>query len=73
MKRELARSLFFLGALTIAGVAFAAWEQPVTQVLGGTQEGVHCPLPRVVKVAVAAKPDHDLLLFMFGMSLGLKK
>ena len=73
MKRERARSLFLLGALVIAGVAFAAWEQPVTRVLSGAQIGAHCPLPRVVKAAVATRPDHDLLLFMFGMSQGLKK
>ena len=73
MKREIARSLFLLGALAVAGVAFAAWEQPVTQVLSGPQIGAHCPLPRVVKAAVATRPDHDLLLFMFGMSQGLKK
>ena len=73
MKREIARSLFLLAALAIAGVAFAAWEQPVTQVLSSTQNGAHCPLPRAVKVAVATRPDHDLLLFMFGMSQGLRK
>ena len=73
MKREIARSLFLLGALVIAGVALAAWEQPVTQVLSGPPAGAHCPLPRVVKVAVATKPDHDLLLLMFGMSQGMKK
>ena len=73
MRREIARSLFLLGALAVAGVAFAAWEQPVTQVLSGPQIGAHCPLPRVVKAAVATRPDHDLLLFMFGMSQWLKK
>ena len=73
MRREIARSLFLLGALAIAGVALAAWEQPVTQVLSTAQAGAHCPLPRAVKVAVVAKPDHDLLLFMFGMTQGLRK
>ena len=73
MRREIARSLFLLGALVVASVAFAAWEQPVTQVLSGPPIGAHCPLPRVVKAAVATRPDHDLLLFMFGMSQGLKK
>ena len=73
MRREIARGLFLLGSLAIAGIALAAWEQPVTRVLSGSQAGAHCPLPRVMKVAVATQPDHDLLLFMFGMTQGLKK
>ena len=73
MKLEIARGVFLVGALGVAALALAAWEQPVTQVLSGPPAGAHCPLPRVVKVAVATKPDHDLLLFMFGMSQGMKK
>lgn len=72
MKREIARGLFLLAALAIASVALAAWEQPVTQVLSGVHNGAHCPIPRVAKVATVVKPDHDLLLFMFGMSQGLR-
>ena len=72
MKREIARGLFLLGTLAIASVALAAWEQPVTQVLSGAGGGDSCPLPRVAKVSRAATPDHDLLLFMFGMTQGMK-
>ena len=72
MKREIARGLFLLAALAIASVALAAWEQPKPQVLSATLSGNHCPLPRVAKVESVAKPDHDLLLFMFGMSQGLR-
>lgn len=72
MKREIARGLFLLAALAVASVALAAWEQPVTQVLSGVHNDAHCPLPRAAKVAAVAKPDHDLLLFMFGMSQGLR-
>ncbi|MFC6335822.1 hypothetical protein GIR22_06420 [Pseudomonas sp. CCM 7891] len=68
MKLEIARGLFLLGALGIASLALAAWEQPRTQVLSAVQGGGQCPLPRTVKVSVPAKPDHELLLFMFGMS-----
>lgn len=72
MKLEIARGIFLAGALAVASLALVVWEQPRTQVLSTAQGGGHCPLPRVAKVATAAKPDHDLLLFMFGMSQGLK-
>ena len=72
MKREIARGLFLLGALAIASVAMAAWEQPRLQVLSSTTSGCLCPLPRIAKVETIARPDHDLLLFMFGMSQGLR-
>ncbi|MFJ7884854.1 hypothetical protein ACIQYF_15410 [Pseudomonas sp. NPDC096917] len=72
MKREIARSLFLLGSLVVASVAMAAWQPPVMQVLSATQSGAHCPIPRVTKVVADAKPDHELLLFMFGMTQGMK-
>ncbi len=72
MKLELARGVFLVGALGIAALALAAWEVPRTQVLSAVQDGAQCPLPRVAKVSVAAQPDHDLLLFMFGMSQGMR-
>ncbi|AZC26439.1 MULTISPECIES: hypothetical protein [Pseudomonas] len=72
MKLEIARGMFLAGALAVASLALVVWEQPRTQVLSTAQGGAHCPVPRVAKVATAAKPDHDLLLFMFGMSQGLK-
>ncbi|QQD52277.1 hypothetical protein MHB_0019265 [Pseudomonas fluorescens BBc6R8] len=73
MKLEIARGLFLLGALGIAALALAAWEQPRTQVLSAVQGvGQQCPMPRIAKVGVSAKPDHELLLFMFGMSQGMR-
>ncbi|MFC6297621.1 hypothetical protein GNF76_01090 [Pseudomonas sp. CCM 7893] len=72
MKLEIARGLFLVGALGIASLALAAWEQPRTQVLSAMQGTGHCPLPRVAKVSIPAKPDHELLLFMFGMSQGMR-
>lgn len=72
MKLEIARGLFLVGALGIAALALAAWEQPRTQVLSAVHGVGQCPLPRIAKVGVAAKPDHELLLFMFGMSQGMR-
>ncbi|MEO8490692.1 MULTISPECIES: hypothetical protein [unclassified Pseudomonas] len=72
MKLEIARGLFLVGALGIAALALVAWELPRTQVLHAVQGGGQCPLPRVAKASVAVQPDHDLLLFMFGMSQGMR-
>ncbi|KPA93149.1 MULTISPECIES: hypothetical protein [Pseudomonas] len=72
MKLELARGLFLIGALAIASLALVVWEQPRPQVLSMTQSAERCPLPRVAKASVSVKPDHDLLLLMFGLSQGLK-
>ena len=72
MKLEIARGLFLVGALGIAALALVAWEQPRTQVLSAVQSGGQCLLPRVAKASVAVNPDHELLLFMFGMSQGMR-
>ncbi|MHC8345761.1 hypothetical protein [Pseudomonas sp. RT6P73] len=72
MKLEIARGVFFIGALAVASLAVAAWEQPRTQVLSSVSADDHCPLPRVAKASVASQPDHDLLLFMFGLSQGMR-
>lgn len=71
MKLEIARSLFLIGALVVVALALVAWELPRTEFLSAEHAG-QCPTPRVAKVSVSAKPDHDLLLFMFGLSQGLK-
>ncbi|MCU1745929.1 MULTISPECIES: hypothetical protein [unclassified Pseudomonas] len=72
MKLEIARSLFLLAALATATVAVAAWEQPRPGVISASDVSERCPLPRVAKPQVQAQPDHDLLLFLFGMSQGLR-
>jgi len=72
MKLEIARGLFLLVALAVASVAFAAWEEPRPQVLSSIDLGAQCPLPRTAQPVVTAQPDHDLLLFLFGMSRGLR-
>ncbi|GFM89974.1 hypothetical protein PSCICO_53730 [Pseudomonas cichorii] len=70
MKLEMARGLFVVGALATATVAVAAWEQPSTKILSVQSGEGHCPLPRVVKSMQAVKPDHDLLLLMYGLVQG---
>ncbi|MHC6224187.1 hypothetical protein ACYU03_05310 [Pseudomonas sp. X10] len=72
MKREIARGLFLLVALAVATVAVAAWEEPRPVVFSKAEAGGQCPLPRVMKQQVSAQPDQDLLLFLFGMSQGLR-
>lgn len=69
MKLEIARSLFLVAALATATVAVAAWDEPRPGVISAP---AHCPLPRAVKPQVQVQPDHDLLLFLFGMSQGLR-
>jgi hypothetical protein len=70
MKLELARGLFLVGALGVASVALAAWEQPRPKILGAEHgEGV-CYQPRVAKAQSVARPDHDLLLLMYGLAQG---
>ncbi|WP_191485390.1 hypothetical protein [Pseudomonas sp. FEN] len=71
MKLEVARGLFLVSALAVASLALVVWEQPGPKVLAAAMGSGNCPLPRAARVT-DAKPDHDLLLFMFGMSQGLK-
>ncbi len=70
MKLELARGLFVVGALGVASIAMAAWEQPGTQILSAVHGEGRCPLPRVAKAESSVRPDQDLLLLMFGLSQG---
>ena len=72
MKLEIARGLFLLGALGIASLALAAWEQPRTEVLSAAHNGGQCPVPRIAKTTGVTQPDHQLLLLMFGMSQGMR-
>jgi hypothetical protein len=72
MKLEIARGLFLVGALGVASMAVAVWEQPRSQVLSVSNAGTHCPLPRVAKASEAIQPDNDLLLFMFSLSQGMR-
>lgn len=69
MKLEIARGLFLVAALAVATAALAAWEEPGPAVLHAAG---HCPLPPVAKAQVVARPDQDLLLFMFGLAQGVR-
>ena len=71
MKLEIARGLFLLGAVGVTCVAAAAWHEPRPQVIG-LKDPSYCPLPLQQRQAEAARPDDDLLLFMFGMSQGAR-
>ncbi|MDD1968660.1 hypothetical protein ACIPO9_14120 [Pseudomonas sp. NPDC090203] len=70
MKLELARGLFVVGALGIASIAMAAWEQPRPKILSAVHGEGQCALPRVAKIDSPVRPDHDLLLLMFGLAQG---
>lgn len=73
MKLEIARALFLVAALAVTTAAAAAWEQPRPTVFSKAEVGGVCALPRVAKVEQGrAEPDHDLLLFLFGMRQGLR-
>ncbi|MDB6444232.1 MAG: hypothetical protein E5X05_00490 [Mesorhizobium sp.] len=72
MKLEIARGVFLVGALAVTSMAVAVWEQPRSQILNASHTDAHCPLPRVAKASEAVRPDQDLLLFMFGLSQGMR-
>ncbi|RON09501.1 hypothetical protein BK659_11290 [Pseudomonas brassicacearum] len=74
MKLEFARGLFMAGALAVVSLAVVGLEQPRTKILSAMSGGTHCPLPRAAKSSVVTHTDNDeLLLFMFGMTQGMKR
>ena len=72
MKLEIARALFLIAALAVTTAAAAAWEQPKPLVFSKADLDGQCALPRVLKPQAEAKPDQDLLLFLFGLRQGLR-
>ncbi|SDI44078.1 hypothetical protein [Pseudomonas panipatensis] len=70
MKLEITRSLLLLGALGIATLAAAAWHEPSPGVIDSPSHLANCRVPPNVQAKQAARPDHDLLLFLFGLSQG---
>ena len=72
MKLEIARGAFLIGALAVASMAVAVWEQPRSQILSASHSDAHCPVPRVAKASEVVRPDNDLLLFMFSLSQGVR-
>ena len=71
MKLEIARGLFLVGALSVASLAAAAWQEATPQVINENAAG-YCMVPPHGDEADALRPDQDLLLFMFGLSQGLR-
>lgn len=70
MKLDIARAFFVVGALGVTSLAFAALKQPGTQVLMET--GRYCHIPYIARAHVQSRPDHELLLFIFGMAQGVR-
>lgn len=71
MKLEVTRALFLVGALGVASLAVAAWHEPLPSVVSVNGLG-YCPLPPNARLKAQVKPDQNLLLFMFGLSQGLR-
>ncbi|MFP6848333.1 MAG: hypothetical protein VCA57_06480 [Pseudomonas sp.] len=72
MKLEIARGLFLVAALSVASLAVAAWQEASPQVITHNEQLGYCPLPPQIRASQAVRPDQDLLLFMFGLSLGVR-
>ena len=70
MKLEITRSLLLVGALGVATLAAAAWHEPGSDVIDTVGQQSLCHVPPNVRAKQAASPDHDLLLFLFGLSQG---
>ncbi|MGM3387556.1 hypothetical protein KXR94_07870 [Stutzerimonas stutzeri] len=72
MKLEMARGLFLVGALGVASLCAAAWNEPDARVIARSELGNQCPVPRMARASAdEVRPDHDLLLFMYGLSQSL--
>ncbi|HCJ27751.1 MAG TPA: hypothetical protein DHV63_00200 [Pseudomonas sp.] len=72
MKLEIARGLFVAGSLGVASLCAAAWSEPDAKIVARSEVSDHCPLPRMAQASVwEARPDQDLLLFMYGLSQSL--
>ncbi|MDT4885023.1 hypothetical protein FQZ97_1212170 [compost metagenome] len=49
----------------------AAWHEPSPSVVSANGLG-YCPLPPNARLKAQVQPDQNLLLFMFGLSQGLR-
>lgn len=70
MKLEITRSLLLVGALGVATWAAAAWHEPGSAVVDSPNHLANCRVPPNVQAKQVVRPDHDLLLFLFGMAQG---
>jgi hypothetical protein len=72
MNLEIARGLFLAASLGVASLCAAAWSEPDARVVARSDVSDHCPIPRMARASVLdARPDQDLLLFMYGLSQSL--
>ncbi|WPO99151.1 hypothetical protein SFA35_21475 [Pseudomonas sp. HR96] len=69
MKLEIARSVFLLAALGVATAAAAAWDEPHARIVSA-DGGQGSAAPRMAKANPTAKPDRDVLLFMYSLVQG---
>ena len=73
MKLEIARGLFLAASLGVASLCAAAWSEPDAKLVARSDVSEHCPLPRLAQVTgPQARPDQDLLFFMYGLSQSLE-
>lgn len=70
MKLEIARGLFLVAALSVASLAAAAWHEPGARVISQGESGAS-PAAAQARTESSARPDHDLLLFIFSLSQGM--
>lgn len=69
MKLEIARGVFFVGALGVASLCAAAWSEPGSTVVRGDNGLGYCPVPAGARMAQSQlRPDDDLLLLIYGLS-----
>lgn len=69
MKLEIARGLFFIGALAVASLCAAAWHEPGAGVVTSDNGLGYCRLPALARLKqIEMRPDQDLLLFLYGLS-----
>lgn len=72
MNLEVARGLFLVASLGVASLCAAAWREPDARVVARSDVSDNCPIPRMGRgSALDARPDQDLLLFMYGLSQSL--
>jgi hypothetical protein len=73
MTRVIGRGLFLAASLVILSAAAHAWQPTQTRVISRDIHALDlCSIPANVRAKLVARPDDDLLLFLFGMSQGLQ-
>lgn len=71
MKLAIFRGLFLCGALGVASLAAATWQEPRTGVYSMSAGEGQCLFKTSPVAQQQLQPDQDLLLFMFSLSQGM--